>query len=173
MALLARSVLLTVLTLGTAAASSPAQRSDPMRSPECAAAMKTLDAAEQAAGGQRLDAEGTRRLRALQRQAAKACLGEERTSPPRTGARLQAPISVNGVGAGVGVGAAPLRLPAPASVPVPIPAPAVDAARPWITSCDATGCWGSDGFRYQRQGETLLIGPRGVCTMQGQSLYCP
>jgi hypothetical protein len=45
--------------------------------------------------------------------------------------------------------------------------------RPYrMTSCDAGGCWDSQGTRYNRSGATL-IGPRGACVQTGTTLRCP
>ena len=47
-----------------------------------------------------------------------------------------------------------------------------DQAPACATSCDAGGCWDSNGTRYNRMGPTL-IGPSGVCSQQGAFLNCP
>jgi hypothetical protein len=52
---------------------------------------------------------------------------------------------------------------------VPLPAPVLPKS---ITSCDALGCWASDGTRLQRVGPNLL-GPRGFCSAPGGVLQCP
>jgi hypothetical protein len=41
-----------------------------------------------------------------------------------------------------------------------------------VTTCDIGGCWTSDGTRLQRAGPDL-VGPRGVCTVQGALAFCP
>jgi hypothetical protein len=50
----------------------------------------------------------------------------------------------------------------------PVPTPPLVS----ITSCDANGCWASDGTRLQRFGSQLL-GPRGVCSRVGAVVHCP
>jgi hypothetical protein len=106
-------------------------------------------------------------VKALRREAAKACLGGSGDAPPPT-ASTQPPLSI-----------APLRadqrLPA-ATRPATVPVPAVTIPRPVaplsVTNCDANGCWASDGSRLNRIGSSL-VGPRGVCSVQGSLLNCP
>jgi hypothetical protein len=68
-------------------------------------------------------------------------------------------------------------IPAPPSPAVPpvaaIPQPPLAIPRPpVVTACDASGCWDSNGTRYNQQGPVLL-GPKGVCTLQAGALNCP
>lgn len=45
---------------------------------------------------------------------------------------------------------------------------------PIITSCDQSGCWDSNGGRYNRAGNTsTFFGPSGACTKSGMSMVCP
>ena len=46
------------------------------------------------------------------------------------------------------------------------------ASPPVVTSCDATGCWSSDGTWLHRVGPNL-VGPGGVCTVTGKMVQCP
>jgi hypothetical protein len=76
----------------------------------------------------------------------------------------------------------PLAVPAPriepgARPPVfaspVLPAPPVAIDRPsTVTTCDPGGCWTNDGNRLQRLGPNL-VGPKGVCTVQGAIVSCP
>lgn len=138
-----------------------AQGGDPLDSAACRQALDALrvqeDQARAGAAG-RDRRETAARLEPLRRAAARACLGA-RGDPPSPPRRLaQPPIDVPRV---------PLpraTVPAPAAPPAPVarpPAPPVV-----VTTCDAAGCWASDGSRLQRFG-TNLMGPRGVCSVQG------
>ncbi len=156
---LAIAIALAVL----ACAQSQAQPgvADLMKTPQCLQAREDLDAAL-ATGGP------PARLAAAREQAGLKCLGEK--PPPLPEGRFVPPPEP----------LAPLRLrPAPALAPAPATAPIAPPPRPLaiprppvITSCDAAGCWDSDGTRYHQQGPVLL-GPRGVCTVQAGLLNCP
>lgn len=130
---------------------------DLMKTPECATARQQLDAAL-AAGGPR------DRLAGAREQAALQCFGL-RPSPPPEGRFVPPPVAVDAIR---------LRptpaLPAPPKAgpqpPLAIPRP------PVVTACDASGCWDSNGTRYEQQGPVLL-GPKGVCTLQAGALNCP
>lgn len=103
------------------------------------------------------------RLKALQKAAARACLGADDNAPPAS-TRAQPPISVPRI-------AVPALPPAAAGVargPAPVQQPPLLS----ITACDAAGCWASDGTLLQQHGPNLL-GPRGFCTRQGTVLNCP
>jgi len=63
----------------------------------------------------------------------------------------------------------PVR-PLPPTTPV-VPLQQI-APPPVLTSCDAGGCWSSDGTRLNRAGQNL-VGPGGVCTTTGQMVHCP
>ena len=58
------------------------------------------------------------------------------------------------------------RAPPIAPTRAPIPGPRT------VTSCDAGGCWTSDGTRVDRFGPDLRD-RRGVCTLSGAVLRCP
>ncbi|MCW5631774.1 MAG: hypothetical protein KIT17_00405 [Rubrivivax sp.] len=151
------------------AAAAVAQRADPLRSTECVAAEKALAAQERAAHGPRRDEHAVRRLLSARRQVADVCLGEPVTSPPRSRTRMQPPVTLGRMHIPP---ASPPTLPSVAAPAVP-PVGTGRRPEPWITSCDAVGCWGSDGVRYLRHAGTLLIGPHGLCAMQGPILACP
>lgn len=140
-----------------------AQAGDPMASPECSAARAELERAEkdQSSGrhrpGDRLDL--------AREKAAAACLGgtdgrRERSGAPQPAQRVPPP-AIGGTA------------PAPAQPRVAAPPAPLEIPRPTtITSCDASGCWDSEGRRLNQTGP-LLIGPRGVCTLQGGIVNCP
>lgn len=136
---------------------------DLLQTPACRQAMAALQAREDLVASQahrRPDAG----LETLRRQAARACLGAGADAAAPAQRRLQPPIAVAPV-----TGAAPvLPRPTPASPPLPRP-PAVPLT---VTGCDAAGCWASDGSRLQRLGADLL-GPGGLCRVQGNLLHCP
>ena len=76
---------------------------------------------------------------------------------------------------GAGYGPPLVTVPPPRVLPQGgLPTPALPAAAPLltVTACDATGCLASDGTRLQWVGPSLL-GPRGMCTVQGTVLQCP
>lgn len=162
-------------TLALTCATAAAQATGTTRSPDCERALRALQAREDVAASApdaAPRADGRRRapdarLLALRRQAAQRCLGGKADLPvPQR--QVQAPVTV-----------AP-----PAAPPIaPVVAPPVSAAPPAappprnapptvVTSCDPTGCWASDGSRLDRMGQNLL-GPRGLCSVQGNLLQCP
>jgi hypothetical protein len=65
---------------------------------------------------------------------------------------------------------APAIVPPAIAVPPPAPLP-VQRPPAMVSSCDATGCWASDGTRLHRAGPNL-IGPRGLCTVSGKLVQC-
>ena len=45
---------------------------------------------------------------------------------------------------------------------------------PIIASCDQSGCWDTNGGRYNRAGNTsTFFGPNGACTKSGTNMVCP
>jgi hypothetical protein len=138
-----------------------------MKTPECVAARKQLDEALGAkAPGDRL--KGARENTALK------CFGvklppppESRSVPPPAAVE---PIRLRPEAALPFQPRPPAQLPA-AAPPPPAPPLAIPRA-PALTSCDPGGCWDSDGTRYNQQGPVLL-GPRGICTVQNGVLNCP
>jgi hypothetical protein len=95
-----------------------------------------------------------------------ACLGSQQGHTERSGAP-PAPIRVPTPAIAVQPGTAAARNSyAPAPPPVPNPRPGT------VSSCDSGGCWDSEGHRLNFMGP-MLIGPQGLCTLQGQSVHCP
>jgi hypothetical protein len=150
--------LILLLLVGAA---QPARASgDPLKSAACGAALAALQAAREAAPGASGGAVESRR-----QQAAQACLGGGE-APRRPSRALQSPVVVPPPVI------APPGPPAAARVPA-APAPPVEVGRPpVITSCDANGCWASDGSRLNRIGPQWM-GPSGPCSVQGGLAYCP
>jgi hypothetical protein len=164
-----RPALLPCLAL--AALSALAQDGPAPPAGDCARALQSLRADEDAAAqarqaGKAAHRAALQRLQAQRERAVHACL-QGRADAPAPAARGLAPPP----------GVPPLAYPAPV-VPQPAPAPALPAPPPRaappvsITSCDALGCWASDGTRLQRTGPGLL-GPRGFCSAPGGLLSCP
>jgi hypothetical protein len=146
---------LAALLLGMAGTVAYAQ--DPMASPACADARQALDDALTTAGPG---------LAAARRRAGEACLGRT-AGAGREGGPTPSPLAV-----------APIPVPGPAALPPAPPLPPGFPVTPGgappaaITSCDAAGCWDSNGARHNQQGP-LLAGPRGLCALQGGLLVCP
>ena len=155
------------------------QQGDPLKSPPCRAAVDALQvheaevraarSTESPADRMRLR-DATARLQAARKRAAQACLLGSGDPPP--------PASV---------APPPVAVPAVRPPRPPLPPPSAPAAStppaaaeppprsqppPIVMSCDAAGCWTSDGQWLPRAGATL-IGPRGPCTVQGALLNCP
>jgi len=176
---------LSCLLAVAAVLASPAaaeQHEDPLKSPACRAAVDALQVREaevRAARSTESPADRVRqpeamaRMQAARKQAAQACLRGSGDRPPPAyvapppvavppvdiTAPMRPPLPLPGAPAG--------RAPPAAAAPPPRPQPP-----PIVTSCDAAGCWTSDGKWLPRAGSTL-IGPRGPCTVQGVLLNCP
>lgn len=163
-AALASASLLANVATG-AAAQSPAasiKPGDPLQSPACLGALKSLQERENA---QRAGSPSLTALSAARRQAAIACLGQADAPMPQHLAQPPlrvAPVIVPPMPAAARM--PPTSPPPPAVTPMPMP--------PMVTSCDAAGCWASDGTRLQRNGPDL-VGPRGLCSVDGGVLRCP
>jgi hypothetical protein len=157
--------------------SSLAQAPDTVQSPACRQALAEVQAQETAAlnarnakspasapAGPSPDA-----LLAMRERAARICLGPGTTGPSPSQRTVQQPITVP-----------PANSPRPTVTVPTAPTPTTTApvvplrSEPLLTvvSCDATACWASDGSRLEKSGPNL-IGPRGVCTLQGAVLRCP
>jgi hypothetical protein len=134
---------------------------DPLHSPECLRARAELDAALGAP-----QARHSRRLERARHAAKQACLGSEPGTRQRTGA----PDPPQAVPAPT----LPRALAAPTPAPtLTLPAPPLTIPRATaITTCDPGGCWDSEGRRLNQMGPQL-VGPRGVCTVQGGVVTCP
>ncbi|HMA07115.1 MAG TPA: hypothetical protein VKP68_04615 [Ramlibacter sp.] len=142
---------------------------DPLVSPECDAARAELDQAlDDADSG---PGEARERLAQARTRAATACLGGSDGGRKRSGApdpALQVPPTLITNRRAQ----PPTQLPAPlpklegAPAPVAIPRPTV------INTCDASGCWDSQGRRLNNAGP-VLMGPRGLCSGTGNTVICP
>ena len=189
-----RLIVLTVALAGPALAAETT--SDPLRSPACRAALEQLQAREAALGasaattvqpasapasaGHRSGTDGVRAsgpnvdpgLQRLRDTAARACLASRPDAPaaPVPGRLAQPPMTVPPL-------AGTPRWPLPASAPAPLEStrPVVPQSRTptVITTCDAAGCWTSDGRRLERVAPDMFVGPRGICSGQGVMLQCP
>ncbi len=159
-----RTIAALLLAAGTTGAlAAPPPEADPLHSSECLAARGELEQAlaEPPASGQ----SHAQRLARARRRAAAVCLGRDSPGRERSGA----PEPAQSVAAPI-ISVRPAQAPAPiASPPQPplsIPRPAV------VTTCDPAGCWDSEGRRLNNLGP-LIVGPRGLCTLQGGQLNCP
>jgi hypothetical protein len=166
---------LLALIAALAASTGAAQEGDRLKSPDCRQALDALQAQEAKlaampqAGPQGLrDREAVAQLKTLRRQAARACLGGRGETPPLPQHIDQRPVIVPPVNNNAPAPPAPPQRPAPPAVSMPKPA----APPTVVTICDANGCWASDGSRLDRMGSNL-VGPRGVCSLQGVVLQCP
>lgn len=155
------------------AAAAAAQPADPLQSPPCRAALDALrareDAASAAAAAGRPHVPDAA-LQAQRRAAARACLGGRADAPPAPARLAQPPLAVPPVPP---LPAARPPAPTPLRIEPMQPSPRQFAPPPSITSCDAAGCWTSEGTRLHRVGPDLLSGPRGHCSVQGTLLHCP
>lgn len=185
-------VLATMLACSVAAAAPAATSADPLQSRECRQALAALHEEEAASAlsasapamaaasspairaasaatigrGGRATLAIDPRLAAARASAARSCLAS-RADPPVAGRLARQPVVVPPV-AGARAPLPVASAPGAVSVPrLPGPAPLVS-----ITSCDAAGCWASDGSRLNRVGPTLW-GSRGACSVQGSVVQCP
>lgn len=132
-----------------------AQQGDPLKSQACSQALARLEAAR--AGGAGIDA--------LRQQAAKVCLGQAEPTAPRANRWAQPPLAVP---------PPVIEPPAPAAAAVPakpVPPPLHIDRPPAIATCDANGCWTTDGRRLPQLGPNL-IGPHGPCAIAGGFATC-
>ena len=111
------------------------------------------------------------RLLPLRQQVADACLGGVTTSPSPSRSTWPALAPTRPSNAGPmapGVPRAPLTTAAPGTVipPVRVEGPLS------IGHCNAATCVTSDGSTLTRVGPNL-VGPRGLCTVQGAFVHCP
>jgi hypothetical protein len=148
-----------------------AQDGDALHAAACRQALSMLQAREAAVAdapaGTPAHQAALAQLQAAREHAARLCLQSRADRPALPGRLAQPPMAVPPPLAATPQ-LAPLP-PPPAGLPVPLPAPALPKS---ITSCDALGCWASDGTRLQRVGPNLL-GPRGFCSAPGGVLQCP
>lgn len=170
------------LLLYCAVAAGTAAGSEPLKTARCERALDALHQAESAIRAARAGRQGqggaaeparVAEVLTLRRQAAVACLLQSNAPasaplvplvPP---ARDRAPVEVTPHASPARPAAQAAPLPAaPRPGPVPVPVPAA------VTLCDANGCWTNNGTRLQRLGPGL-VGPTGICTVQGTLLHCP
>jgi hypothetical protein len=116
-------------------------------------------AAASAAAGR--PATGDPAWRALRAKAARICLGGAPDAPPPRGATSPG-IAVPPVTA------APSAPSPPRPVPPPLPARTLPS---WVTLCDGSGCWTSDGERLPQLGRSPSD-PRVHCAIQGRVVLC-
>jgi hypothetical protein len=154
-----RALLAFLLAAGSALAAA-AQPADRLDSAECKAARGELEAAlDDPAAGRPARAE---RIAQARKKVLAVCLGAASAQPQRSGAPEPA-IAVPAPR----ISAPPVPPPSPAAAqPPPVPRPA------FITTCDPAGCWDSEGRRLNNMGPTLM-GPRGLCIVQGGTVNCP
>jgi hypothetical protein len=160
------------LTVALAGSAVMAQERNPLQSADCRKALDALETQEDAAAarsGSQTEERERRTVHAglerARRLAAIACLGGRADSPPPSGRFAQPPITV----APITIAPAP-RPPLPTGPVVTLPKKVEPPTT--VTACDSAGCWASDGSRLQRVGPNLL-GPRGLCIVQGPLLHCP
>ena len=164
------------VTLALAATAAPGQGadqgSDPMHSAECHRALDILQAQENAmlvphpAADPRPAPFPGSPLDGVWRNAARACLGGN-GDPPLPKTIALPPIVVSPI---VVSRPAPPR---PMAVTPTAPPPRRAEPPVFISTCDAGGCWASDGTRLIRAGANL-VGPHGLCSgTAGTLLNCP
>jgi hypothetical protein len=144
-----------LMLLLAAALPARAQDGDPLKSQACGAALASLQSARQRGGN----------VDAQRQAAAAACLGTA-SRAARPSRIAQPPVVVPPPQIELPQRAAPLPPPT-----LPPPAVAIDRA-PVPATCDAGGCWTSDGT-HLRHVPPNLAGPAGLCTQQGGLVYCP
>jgi hypothetical protein len=107
---------------------------------------------------------GDRTWQTLRGRAAQACLGGAPDAPRPLPRSALPPIAVPPVA----VEPTPLRVP---STP---PSTAIEPRRPTplVNSCDAGGCWMSDGSRMPQVGKNPLVDPKVRCAVQGAFVVC-
>jgi hypothetical protein len=167
-----RSMLMPLLVVALLAQLARASDDD-MHSPACRDALAALQAHEAAmaaaasapSGSDRPPpARADARWRALRAQAARQCLGGQPDAPPPGPRGATAPaIGVPPVAAG------PPPAP-PAARPMPAPLPA-RVLPPFVTLCDGSGCWTSDGERLPQLGRSPFDA-RVHCAIQGRFVVC-
>ncbi len=169
-----RYILIGLMFLTSAAYAQPA---DPPAMAKCRHALDELNAHEDSIAASRksneqsgpADAGARTKLTALRKVAVHLCLGGpiDFSQPTRQTAQPPMSVSANSI-----TPATRLQVPSEVNLtPTPTPMP-TRAPQLVVNSCDANGCWASDGTRLQRAGSNLL-GPRGYCTLQGALLQCP
>ncbi|MBC5764274.1 hypothetical protein [Ramlibacter albus] len=148
--MLPRIALLSLLAFA-----SIANAQDPLKSPECTAALAQLESARAA---------NSPNVETVRRAASNACFGVPAASA-RPSRSVQAPIRVPPP-----VIEVKPRAPLP---PIPTLPPPVPIERgPTISSCDAAGCWVNNGNRLQHVTPNLMA-PYGLCGIAPGAAGCP
>jgi hypothetical protein len=170
-----------VVAIVLTSAAAVAQPGDPLKSTACREAITALQGHESEARAARSaqppadrarQRDAIERLRAARKRAAQVCLrGSGDPPPPSSVAPPPVAVPPVAITPPAQPPLPPASAPAAAAVPAPAPPPRPQPP-PIVTSCDAAGCWTSDGKWLPRAGPTLL-GPRGPCTVQGVLLNCP
>lgn len=105
------------------------------------------------------------RWQALRADAARTCLGRGSAASVPPARSAQPPVAVPPV-------VVPATPPETAQRRTPAPLPPPDRRPPMsVMSCDAAGCWTSDGARLPHTGRNPLD-PRVRCSVQGQVVMC-
>ncbi len=142
---------------------------DPIKSPACAQALAALDQVR--ADGAPSAQQKEDRVESYRQQASIVCLGLNEKSArklPRAQTRGSAPMAVSPPR----VVLPPAAEPAAPAAAEPSAATALPRPPTYVTTCDAGGCWDSNGLRLERAGPNL-VGPSGLCTVQGTLINCP
>jgi hypothetical protein len=161
--------LLWALALTAVMQSAMAADSGPSSGP-CTRALAALQAREAELAGAQAAERRSRvttdaRWQMLRKQAARACLGGEDAAAPLPQS-ARPPIAVQPVTPPTAATALP-RTPSPTpAAPAIVPRPSSI-----VTSCDANGCWTSDGARLPRVGRDP-VHPTARCSVQGQLVMC-
>jgi hypothetical protein len=148
-------MLLRIVLLAALSAASVAHAQDPLKSSDC---MHSLALLELARSGPRDKVEAARQV------AAQVCFGSHK-APSRPSRAAQAPIQVPPPAIDVKP-----RAPLPATPTLPPPV-AIDRG-PTISSCDAAGCWVTDGNRLRHVTPNLMA-PGGLCALAPGAAGCP
>jgi hypothetical protein len=168
-----RALLIALAACAASATAAPS--TDPLHSTACVNAMSAVRDAEnavvasieQSKGSSATDNPSFSKLADIKRDAARTCLGGRGSisrAPRHVG---QKPISV----APIAVSESPSGPRLPPHPAAPLPPVSVPPLKT-VVSCDAVGCWVSDGTRLQKFGGGLF-GPTGFCSVQGAVLTCP
>jgi hypothetical protein len=156
--------LLFALLLGAACRAVAGGDIDPLHSGACKTAQAALEHdLQNAAAG---NAAAKQELGSVRRQALEACLGPQTGHDQRSGAP-SVPIAVHSPALAPQQGNAPVPAPALQTAPMHSPRPVA------ITSCDAGGCWDSQGQRLNFMGSVLIAPNGGVCSSQAGTVQCP
>ena len=161
--------------LGLALLVNAAMAEELPRSAACRTALDALDRAEaaiavtaSASSVRNADADRQRavakRLQPLRERVGRACLGGLTTSAPPSQRTWVVPTPARPT-------AAAPTAPRAQAQRLPDPPPRAEAPV-MVSNCNAATCLGSDGSTLTRIGPNLM-GPRGLCTVQGAFLRCP